>query len=383
MPFAKVKRGKDKMKLHSVTIRAISAPLNVPFITHLQHVTRREALIIEAMDTDGHIGYGEADPFSSPWYSEETIQTCLHMIKDFLIPILFRCESFHPSDLDRIWDGVRGNHMAKSGLSQAIWDLYAKQKGVYIGDLFGSVKSEVEAGAVITAKEPAHAVEQIERLMSAGYKRYKIKVSRTNDMALLSGIRRHFPNLALMADANSDYSLADCDHLRQLDHFHLQMLEQPLTYNDLADHARLQKMMDTPICLDESICSYQDAASAIQLGSAKIFTMKMARVGGWTAAVGIHDLCVQHSIPLWCGGMIEFGIAKAHNIALASLKGFTLPGDLFASNHYWKQDLVTPEITIDQGLIHVPDQPGIGFAIDFHVLHDMTDYVETFRNEAF
>ncbi|SFF97852.1 o-succinylbenzoate synthase [Sporolactobacillus nakayamae] len=367
------------MKLHSVTIRAISAPLNVPFITHLQQVTRREALIIEIMDTDGRIGYGEADPFSSPWYSEETIQTCLHMLKDFLIPILLRQESLNPDELDQVWSGVRGNHMAKSGLSQAMWDLYAKQKGVYLGTLFGSAQSEVEAGAVITAREPARAVDQIERLMSAGYKRYKIKVSRTNDMVLLSGIRRHFPNLALMADANSDYSLADCDRLRQLDQFNLLMLEQPLAYNDLADHAFLQKMMDTPICLDESICSYQDAASAIQLGSAKIFAMKMARIGGWTAAVSIHDLCVRHSIPLWCGGMIEFGIAKAHNIALASLKGFTLPGDLFASNHYWKQDLVTPEITIDQGLIHVPDQPGIGFAIDHQALNEMTECVETLK----
>lgn len=367
------------MKLHSLTIRAVSAPLNEPFTTHLQCVTRREALIIEAMDTDGRIGYGEADPFSSPWYSEETIQTCLHMLKDFLIPILLRQEWINPDALDRIWAGVRGNHMAKSGLSQAIWDLYAKQKEVYLGELFGSVKSEIEAGAVITAREPAQAVEQIERLISAGYKRYKIKISRTNDMALLSGIRRHFPNLALMADANSDYSLDDCEHLRKLDQFHLLMLEQPLAYNDLADHAVLQKMIKMPICLDESIRSYQDAASAIQLGSAKIFTMKMARVGGWAAAVGIHDLCVRHSIPLWCGGMIEFGIAKAHNIALASLRGFTLPGDLFASNHYWKQDLVTPEITIDQGLIHVPDQPGIGFAIDFDVLHELTERVETFK----
>ncbi|MCO7125728.1 o-succinylbenzoate synthase [Sporolactobacillus shoreicorticis] len=371
------------MKLHSITIRAISSALNTPFMTHLQHVTRREALIIEITDPDGRIGYGEADPFSSPWYSEETIQTCRHILKDFLIPVLFDHGSFDPEELDQIWRGVRGNRMAKSGLSQAIWDLYGKQQGVYLGKLFGSTKSEVEAGAVIASNDPNHAVEQIEALEQADhYKRYKLKISRRNDLKLLTQIRKQFPRLPLMADANSDYSLEDTDHLRRLDQFHLMMLEQPLAYNDLTDHAIIQKVMKTPICLDESIECYQDAASAIQLKSGQIFTIKMARVGGWSQAVRIHNLCVAHSIPVWCGGMIEFGIAKAHNIALASLDGFSLPGDLFASDHYWRRDIITPDIAVNHGVIHIPNRPGIGFSVDRSALDDLTDHREIYRKKV-
>lgn len=367
------------MNLHSITVRVISSTLNAPFMTHLQRVTRREALIIEVMDTDGRVGYGEADPFSSPWYSEETIQTCRLMLKEFLIPILLANRSLQPEKLDQIWAGVRGNRMAKSGLSQAIWDLYAKQQGVYLGKLFGSTKSTVEAGAVIAANDPERAVDQIETLEKTGhYKRYKIKISRKNDFELLTKIRHHFPDLPLMADANSDYSLADADHLCHLDQFHLMMLEQPLAYNDLTDHAILQKIIKTPICLDESIGSYQDAANAIQLQSGQVVTIKMGRVGGWSQAVRILNLCVTHSIPVWCGGMIEFGIAKAHNIALASLDGFSLPGDLFASHHYWKQDIVTPAIAIDQGMVMVPNEPGIGFAVDRPALDALTDHHEVY-----
>ncbi|MDF2911710.1 MAG: menC [Sporolactobacillus laevolacticus] len=367
------------MDLHSVTVRLVSSPLKAPFTSHLQKVTRREALIIEVMDQEGRVGYGEADPFSSPWYSEETIETCRHILADFLIPILLKHPFSEPAELEHLWQAVRGNHMAKSGLSQAIWDLYAKQQGVYIGSLFGSKRKQVEAGAVITAKDPVQAVEQIGRLLEAGYKRFKVKLSRDHDVQLLSGIRSYFPELPLMADANSDYSLSDIDHLRILDQFHLMMIEQPLAYNDLVDHALLQKEMKTPICLDESICSYQAVKSAMRLGSCQILTMKMARVGGWSTALKIHKLCLDNGMPLWCGGMIEFGIAKAHNIALASLEGFTLPGDLFASSHYWTNDLIEPEITVRQGLIIVPKGPGIGFKINHATLQAMTEHKRTFH----
>ncbi|MCO7176217.1 o-succinylbenzoate synthase [Sporolactobacillus kofuensis] len=367
------------MELKSLTVRLISSPLNRPFTTHLQQVNQRVAIIIEAMDREGRIGYGEADPFSSPWYSEETVETCHHMLKDFLIPILLEQPTFQPEELDMIWSGVRGNRMAKSGLSQAIWDLYAKQKGVYIGTIFGSKRKKIEAGAVITAHEPERAVEQIDRLSEAGYKRFKIKISHLNDHYLLSGIRKLVPNIKLMADANSDYSLKDIDHLQSLDQYHLMMLEQPLAYNDFTDHALLQKQIKTPICLDESICSYKDAVTATQLGSCKIITMKMARLGGWSEALKIHQLCEQIHVPLWCGGMIEFGIAKAHNIALASLAGFTLPGDLFASNHYWAHDIIEPEIQVNKGVIKVPiNKPGIGFRINQHVLESLTRSVQVF-----
>nr|WP_283163353.1 o-succinylbenzoate synthase [Sporolactobacillus mangiferae] len=357
----------------------ISSPLNAPFKTHLQNVTNREALVIELEDTDGRIGYGEADPFSSPWYSEETIRSCFAVLKDFLIPILFEHEGVHPSELDHIWQCIRGNRMAKSGLSQAVWDLHAKQNGIYLGRLFGPAQTSVEAGAVIAADDANKAIAQIERMKSeCSYKRYKIKINRMHAVDLLTEIRMHFPDLVLQADANSDYTLSDTEQLCQLDQFDLQMLEQPLAYNDLTDHAALQKLIKTPICLDESICSYQDAASAIKLGSGRIMALKMARVGGWSEALRIRDLCVAHHIPLWCGGMVEFGIAKAHNIALSSVSGFTLPGDLSPSTHYWERDIVAPEITVRNGEIRLPDSPGIGFEIDRDTLCDLTQYTEKF-----
>ncbi|GEB76048.1 o-succinylbenzoate synthase [Sporolactobacillus inulinus] len=369
------------MKLRSVTMRLIASPLKMPFTTHLQQVSTREALILEVMDTDGRIGYGEADPFSSPWYSEETIQTCRYVLREFLIPILLHVPIKHPEELEQIWSGVRGNRMAKSGLGQAVWDLYAKQTNTYLGELFGGGKAEVDAGAVITAATPEQAVRQIEQLLKKGYKRYKIKISRKNDRPLLEGIRAAFPDLPIMADANSAYTIRDKDHLRELDRYRLMMIEQPLAYNDLSEHAVLQKKLATPICLDESISSYAAAASAVMLQSAKVVALKMGRVGGWAQAARIHKLCLQHSIPLWCGGMIEFGIAKAHNLALATLPGFTLPGDFYGSDHYWKCDLISPTITVDHGVISVPkDRPGIGFSIDRDALAHLSRDVQSFVN---
>ncbi|TGA96067.1 o-succinylbenzoate synthase [Sporolactobacillus shoreae] len=371
------------MDIQSITLRLIESPLKIPFITHLETVTKRQAIIIEAKDSDGISGFGEADPFSSPWYSGETIVTCWHALLDFLVPMTLQQRISDPSGFDQLLGSVRGNNMAKSGLGQAIWDLYARQKGVYIGKLFGSERKKVTAGAVIAAKDPKEAVEQIQRYSEAGYKRYKIKISRQNDLNLLSAIRQHFPDGELMADANSSYSIQDMDHLKGLDSFGLQMIEQPFAYNDLVDHAYLQAEIKTPVCLDESIASFQDARAALALGSCKIINIKMARVGGWSEAVRIHDLCLKEQLPVWCGGMIEFGVAKAHSIALASLKGFAMPGDLFASSRYWEEEIVEPEIIVDHGFVRVPDQPGMGFTVNRKNLEKLTVNETTIRwNES-
>lgn len=360
------------MRVAYIKLRLIESSLKRPFVTHLETVRKRRAIIVEAGDGDGRRGFGEADPFSSPWYTEETITTCWHVLRDFLIPLTLEKEIHDPGELDRIWSGVRGNHMAKSGLSQALCDLYARQKGVYIGRLFASVRKQVAAGAVIAASNPQKAVEQIRQSAEAGYRRYKIKVSRRTDTFLLSEIRKAFPSAALMADANASYSLADLEHVMKLDAFHLQMIEQPLACDDLVDHAVLQSRIRTPICLDESIRSFADTRAALALGSCRIINIKMARVGGWSAAVRIHDLCREHHIPVWCGGMIEFGVARAHSIALASLPGFTFPGDLFASSHYWQEDIIQPDIAVRDGYIRVPDRPGIGVEINWNVLEKLT-----------
>lgn len=360
------------MKLAGFTLRLIEAPLKVPFVTHLETVRKRQAIVIEAVDSDGLSGFGEADPFSSPWYTGETIATCWTALRDFLIPLILDHDLSDADRLDSLCRRVRGNRMAKSGLSQAIWDLYAREKGRYIGTLFGAKRECVDAGAVIAAGEISQALAQIEQFITDGYKRFKIKISRNNDLPLLEAIRSRFPEIPLMADANSAYTLKDMDHLKRLDAYHLQMIEQPLGETDLTEHARLQSVIDTPVCLDESIRTSDDASSALALGSCRVITIKMARVGGWTEAVRIHDLCREQNVPVWCGGMIEFGIAKAHNIALAALSNFTLPGDLSSSSRYWDEDIIEPEITVDQGTIKVPQKPGIGVAVNHKNLERLT-----------
>ncbi len=368
------------MRISSVTLRVISMPLKNPFQTHLETVTKREAIVVEVRDSEGTVGYGEAVPFSSPWYTEETIKTVFHILEDFLIPLTLEQEWSHPSQLPQLWSGIRRNQMAKSALQQAIWDLYAKQQGVYLGALFGAERTEVAAGVVIATSSIDEALRQIEIYTQEGYQRYKVKINRTNDMELLSEIRKIYPNLPLMADANSAYSLDDVEHLQQLDKFNLLMIEQPLGHDDIVEHSFLQKQLQTPICLDESICSFHDAKSALLLGSGRILNIKMSRVGGWCEAVHIHDLCVEANIPVWCGGMIEFGISRAHNIALASLKGFTIPGDLSSSSKYWEQDIIEPEITAVNGKITVPKTAGIGFAVRESFLKTITNYEQMYRN---
>ena len=368
------------MKLSSIMLRVISMPLKSPFQTHLETVREREVIIVEVRDADGTVGYGEAVPFSSPWYTEETIKTAFHMLEDFLIPLTLKKEWSHPSELSQLWSGIRRNQMAKSALEQAIWDLFAKQQGIYLGTLFGGERTEVAAGAVIATNSVEEALRQIEMFSLEGYQRYKVKISRTNDIHLLSEIRNKYPDLPLMADANSAYSLDDLKHLQKLDAFKLLMIEQPLGHDDIVEHSFLQKQLQTPICLDESICSFHDAKSALMLGSGRILNIKMARVGGWTEAVKIHDLCVEENIPVWCGGMIEFGISRAHNVALASLTGFTIPGDLSSSSKYWEQDIIEPDIQVENGMITVPKTAGIGFSVRENYVKKITTYKQFYRH---
>lgn len=368
------------MRIDSITVRLIAAPLKASFATHLQTVTEREAIILEVRDSDGRCGYGEADPFSSPWYSPETIDSCLNILTNDLIPLLSQHTIAQLEELDRAFDPVRGNHMAKSGLIQAVWDLVAKQQKKSIQNLVGGDKKSILAGAVIAATDPEQAIEQIAAYSEAGYKRYKIKISKENDHQLLTAIRQKYPELPLMADANSAYSLADIPHLKTLDDYGLLMIEQPLAWNDLADHACLQKQMQTPICLDESICSAADMKAALRLGSCRVAAIKMARLGGWNETLRAVQLCAAASLPLWCGGMIEFGIAKAHNLALASRAEFVLPGDLFASSRYWEEDIIEPEIQVVNGSIDLPEKIGIGFAVNQKQLDKLTKQKWLFRH---
>ena len=350
------------MNIASIKLSVISMPLKQPFHTHLGTVTEREAIILEAVDRDGRSGFGEGVAFSSPWYTEETVATSWHMINDFLIPLLKRNPVTHPRDVNGLFKGIRRNHMAKSAIELALWDLYAKQKPVALAQLLHSEngiaktigRGGIPSGVVVASKDVSEALEQTSKFIEEGYKRIKVKISPANDYSLLSAIRRAYPALPIMADANSAYSLEDAGKLRALDELDLLMIEQPLAHDDYIEHAKLQKLISTPICLDESINSYSDAVMAIELGSCKVIAIKAGKVGGLWEAMRIHNFCLEKGIPVWCGGMSEFGISRAHNVALASLPCFTVAGDISASSRFWEEDIIDPEITVEDGWVSIP-----------------------------
>lgn len=360
------------MNISQVRLKVISMPLLSPFHTHLGSVTEREGIIVEVSDSNGISGYGEGVAFSTPWYTEETVKTSLHMLSDVLIPLIMKNPIKHPEDAAVLFKTIKRNHMAKAGLEMAIWDLYAKLKSKSLSAVIGGTRSKIASGVVVAADSFVSCLNQIEKYLEEGYPRYKIKINPKDDYSLLSEIRRHYPELPIMADANSAYTLEDLDRLRALDDFNLLMIEQPLASDDIIEHSLLQKQIQTPICLDESIVSFEDAKNAIELGSCKIINIKAGRVGGLSEAKKIHDYCHNKGIEVWCGGMIEFGISRAHNIALASLPGFTIPGDISASSRFWEEDIITPEVKVENGFVTVPTTPGIGFGINEKRLKETT-----------
>lgn len=367
------------LDIKAVTLSIIKMPLKQPFTTHLGSVKEREAVIVEVEDRNGFIGYGEVVAFSSPWYTEETVQTSYHMIRDFLIPLLKEKGINHPDQAFDLFSSVRRNLMAKAGLETALWDLQAKKEGIPLSKLIGGTMEAIPAGVVVGNPNLPEALEQIEGYLEQGFKRVKVKISPEDDHHYISGIRKQFPDLPLMADANSAYSLEDVDRLKALDEFGLLMIEQPLGFDDIVDHARLQKQIETPICLDESIVTFDDARKAVELGSCGVINIKIGRVGGFEQAKRIHNYCISKGIPVWAGGMIEFGISRAHNIALASLPGFTIPGDISGSDRYWEQDIISPEIKVENGMIKLPEKPGIGFELNRKRLKEVIIFEERFE----
>jgi O-succinylbenzoate synthase len=369
------------MKVKQVILRHIKMRLKFVFTTSFGSFLDKEFLLLEAKDENGLSGWGESVAFHSPWYNEETIKTNWHILEDFLIPRVLNREIEHPDEISQIFSNIRKNNMAKSTIEGAVWDLYAKQKGVSLANALGGTKKEIEVGISIgIQKNVDELLHLIEKYVKDGYKRIKVKIKPGWDVEVMREMRKHFPNVPLMADANSAYRLDDVDRLKALDEFDLMMIEQPLASDDIVDHAKLQKQIVTPVCLDESIHSYDDARKAIELGSCKIINIKIGRVGGLTEAKRIHDLCEKHNIPVWCGGMLESGIGRAHNIALTTLSNFVLPGDTAASSRYWEKDVITPEVTVHHGVITVPDKPGIGYEPNLEVIQQLTINEKSFSS---
>jgi o-succinylbenzoate synthase len=351
------------MKVERIILREIRMPLVTPFETSFGRTANRRILLVQA-DADGVSGWGESVAGEGPFYAPETVETAWHILRDFLWPLVKEREFAAATDVWEILSPVRGHNMAKGAIEAAVWDAEAKQKGVPLWKLLGGVRSEIPCGVSIGIKETVEdLVATVERELASGYQRIKIKIKPGKDIQPVERLRQRFPRVRLMVDANSAYRLDDWPHLKRLEAYYLMMIEQPLGWDDIYSHVELQRKLETPICLDECIHSEEHAQAAIALGACRIINMKLGRVGGYTPACRIHDLCRAKQIPVWCGGMLESGIGRAHNIALSTLENFSLPGDVAASRRYWEEDVIDPEVEVTpQGTIRVPTAPGIGYA---------------------
>jgi O-succinylbenzoate synthase len=352
------------MRIEAIRVRHVELPLVHPFETSFGREEVRQTIAV-SVHSDGLTGWGEAATSAGPWYEYETVETCWHVLVDFLGPLVVGKEITDPEDVAQWMARVRGHHVAKMGLEAAVWDLVGQARGRSISDLLGGTRREVVVGVSIGIQgSVAELLDRIRAFKAEGYRRIKIKIRPGWDVDVVRRVRGDFPTVPLMVDANSAYALADAHMLAALDEFNLMMIEQPLAHDDLVDHAQLQKRLQTPICLDESVPSLAMARAALLLSSGRIINIKPGRVGGLTAARAIHDLCRDHGVPVWCGGMLETGIGRAHNVALASLPGFVLPGDISASKRYFARDLVEPPFEVTaKGTIEVPKGPGIGVAV--------------------
>ena len=368
------------MKITEITIRHLQMDLKAPFTTSFGTFTKRDFLLLEAKDEAGTVGWGESVAFHSPWYNEETLKTNWHMLEDYLIPLILKKEINHPDEVSELFEPIRKNNMAKSTIEGAIWDIYAQQTNQPLAKALGGNKAQIEVGISIgIQKSIDDLVALVDEYVNEGYKRIKVKIKPGWDIDVMRTLREKFPNVAIMADANSAYRLEDAELLKQLDEFNLTMVEQPLASDDIIDHATLQKQMSTPICLDESIHSLEDARKAIEIGATKIINIKIGRVGGLTEAKKIHDYCEQKGIPVWCGGMLESGIGRAHNVALTTLSNFILPGDTASSNRYWEKDIIEPEVVAENGYIQVPETAGIGYKVNVETVESYTVAKKTYN----
>ncbi|MFT9850410.1 o-succinylbenzoate synthase [Aneurinibacillus sp. REN35] len=368
------------MKIKQIIMRHMKMRMRRPFTTSVGTEYDKEFIIVEAKSEDGLIGWGESVAAIDPFYKEETVQTNWHILEKFLIPLVFAKPINHPDELNNErFSHIRGNYMAKAAIEEAIWDLYARQQNLSLAQALGGEKKKIEVGISIGIEESVEElIGLVDQYVKEGYKRIKVKIQPGWDVEVIRAVRERFPDIALMGDANSAYTLADTALLQQLDEFNLTMIEQPLAHDDIIDHAELQAQLKTPICLDESIHSAEDVRKAIKLGSCGIINIKIGRVGGLTEAKKIHDLCQKHDMPVWCGGMLEAGIGRAHNVAITTLTNFILPGDTAASSRYWEEDIITPEVTVEDGWITVPQAPGIGYEPDRERMDRFTLYSQSY-----
>jgi o-succinylbenzoate synthase len=353
------------VRVASIELREIRLPLVHFFETSFGRTTERRILLARVADGEGAEGWGECTAGEGPFYSEEWIEGAWAVSCAYLAPMVVGREIESASEAFSLMNAVRGNRMAKAAIETACWDLQARREGVPLWRLLGGVREEIACGVSIGIQDtPEALLEKIAKETAAGYQRIKIKIKPGWDLGIVERVRAAYPRIRLTVDANSAYSLSDVPLFRKLDEYDLMMAEQPLAYDDMFDHAELQRQIRTPICLDESVRSAEDARKAAALGACRIVNVKLGRVGGHSEARRVEQACRENNIPVWCGGMLESGVGRAHNIAMSTLEGFTLPGDVSASARYWEEEVIEPPVTVGpRGTITVPDRPGIGFDI--------------------
>jgi O-succinylbenzoate synthase len=358
----------------SVELREIRLPLVHQFETSFGRTTERRIVLVRVTDKDAQQGWGECTAGEGPFYCEEWTESAWATLKTFLAQIVVGRELENAAGVWNLMQPVRGNRMAKAAIETACWDLEAKQFGIPLWKHLGGERLEIPCGVSIGIQNtPEALLEKIEGELAAGYQRIKIKIKPGWDAKIVDQVRQHFPDVQLMVDANSAYTLADMNLFRELDQFHLMMIEQPLAHDDIFNHSQLQKQIETAVCLDESIRSSADAELAIALGACRIINVKLGRVGGHAQAKEVEKVCRVGKIPVWCGGMLESGIGRAHNIAMATLAGFSLPGDVSASSRYWEEDIIDPPVTVSAtGTIAAPEKPGIGFEVNVARIEKLT-----------
>jgi O-succinylbenzoate synthase len=368
------------MKIEAITLRELNMPLVHFFETSFGRTYTRRVMLV-TIHSDGLEGWGECVAGEQPYYSEEHIEGAWDVIVRYLAPSLLGKTIASGREVPGLLAKVRQHRMAKAALENAVWDAEAQEKGVPLWKLLGGTRSEIACGVSIGIQDSHdQLLQKIETELAAGYQRIKVKVKPGWDIDVLAKIRNRWPDILLSCDANSAYTLNDLPHLQEFEQFKLLMIEQPLWSDDFYCHSKLQKQLQTAICLDEAIRSARDTAAALELGAARIINNKVGRVGGFSEAIAVHDAAERFNVPVWCGGMLESGIGRSHNVALSTLSNFKLPGDVSASKRYWKEDVIEPEVTVSpQGTIKVSDKPGRGYEVRKDLIQQLTVREETLK----
>ena len=368
------------MNIESIILRQIQVKLKAPFETSFGKTWERRVVLVEVL-AEGLSGWGEVTAGEGPFYNSETSDTSWLILTKFIVPLASKAKINSPADVPDVLRMIRGHGMAKAAFENALWDIEAQRRQIPLAKLLGGTRTEINCGVSIGIQEsPDALVSVVEREVAAGYQRIKIKIKPQKDLDYIAAVRQRFPSVQLSVDANSAYRLEGAPHLKKFDDYSLLMMEQPLDWDDIYGHSLLQPQLGTAICLDESIHNSGHARAAIELGACRIINIKLGRVGGHSEAKRVEEVCRARNIPVWCGGMLETGVGRAHNIAMSSLAGFVLPGDVSASQRYWEEDIIEPEVEVSRaGTITIPSVPGIGYSVRAKRVEQLTVRKEIFR----